>query len=60
VEIYHRKSEKLGKKVFGQGEGEEEDGVGYGEDVFLNVGERQKPRDGATSMTSFKKCYQAR
>ena len=44
----------MGKKVFGQGEGEEEDGVGYGEeDFFLNVGEeRQKPRDGAASMTS--------
>jgi len=43
----------LGKKVFGQGEGEKEDGVGYGEeDFFLNVAERQKPRDGAASMTS--------
>jgi len=55
VGIHQRKSEQLGKKVSGQGEGEEEeDGVGYvEEDFFLKVEEeRQKSRDGAASMTS--------
>ena len=46
------KRELLEKKVVEQGQVEEGVGVGYGEDVFLNVGEQQRPRDGAASMTS--------
>jgi len=47
----------LEKKVFEQGEGEGDE-VEYGGDAASDGG-RQKPRDGVTSMTSLKKCYQA-
>jgi len=57
VEIHYRKMGLLEKKVVEQGEGGGDE-VEYGGDAASDGG-RQKPRDGVTSMTSLKKCYQA-